>query len=37
MIYSLDEIGGHPQGTQVLSSIGTDDFTDGADGLIVFT
>jgi len=37
MTYSLDEIGGHPQGTQVLASVGTADFTDGADGLIVFS
>jgi hypothetical protein len=34
-MYSVDGIGNHPTGYQVLSSIGTNSFTDAADGLIV--
>ena len=35
--YSLDEIGGHPAGYEVLTSLGTASFTNAADGLIGFT
>jgi hypothetical protein len=34
-IYTLDGIGNHPTGAQVLSSIGTNSFTDAEDGLVV--
>jgi hypothetical protein len=34
--YALDGIGQHPDGYQALGSIGTNSFTDGADGLMVF-
>jgi hypothetical protein len=36
-VYSLDGIGIHPDGYQALGSIGTNSFTDGADGLMVFS
>jgi hypothetical protein len=35
-LYSLDGIGQHPAGYQALGSIGTNSFTDAADGLMVF-
>ena len=35
--YSLDGIGIHPEGSQALGSIGTNSFTDAADGLMIFT
>lgn len=35
--YSLDQLGGHPAGTELLGSIGTDQFTGGADDLWAFT
>lgn len=34
-IYSADGIGNHPAGYEILSSIGTNSFTDAADGLVV--
>lgn len=34
--YTVDGIGNHPTGYQSLSSLGTNSFTDGADGLILF-
>ncbi len=34
--YSLDGIGNHPAGYQSLTSVGTNSFTDAADGLVVF-
>jgi hypothetical protein len=34
-IYSLDGIGNHPVGMENLASVGTANFTDGADGLTV--
>lgn len=33
--YTVDGIGNHPEGYQVLSSIGTNSFTDAADGLAI--
>jgi len=36
-IYALDEIGGHPAGYELLTSLGTASFTNAADGLIEFT
>jgi len=36
-IFSLDGIGNHPAGTEILSSLGTPSFTDGADGLVCAT
>ena len=36
-VYSLDGIGNHPEGAELLGSIGTPSFLDAADGLIVFT
>jgi hypothetical protein len=35
-VYALDGIGQHPDGYQALGSIGTNSFTDAADGLMVF-
>jgi Secretion system C-terminal sorting domain len=37
MVYSLDQIGGHPNGIEVLGAIGTADFTGAADELWGFT
>lgn len=34
-IYGADGIGNHPAGYEILSSIGTNSFTDAADGLVV--
>ncbi|MCU0319483.1 MAG: T9SS type A sorting domain-containing protein [Flavobacteriales bacterium] len=34
-IYGADGIGNHPPGYEILSSIGTNSFTDAADGLVV--
>ncbi len=34
--YAIDGIGQHPEGYQALGSIGTNSFTDAADGLMVF-
>ncbi|MEZ4756278.1 MAG: T9SS type A sorting domain-containing protein [Flavobacteriales bacterium] len=34
-IFSADGIGNHPAGYEILSSIGTNSFTDAADGLVV--
>jgi len=36
-MYSLDQIGGHPEGTEVLTYFGTNQFTGGADGVMGFT
>lgn len=36
LVYSLDGIGQHPDGYQALGSIGTNSFTDAADGLMIF-
>jgi len=33
--YTVDGIGNHPEGYQILSSIGTNSFTDAADGLAI--
>ena len=35
--YSIDEIGNHPPGYEVLNATGTQTFTGGADGLITFS
>lgn len=37
MTYSLDELGGHPAGTEQTDYIGTDQFTGGADDFWAFT
>jgi hypothetical protein len=34
-VYTVDGIGNHPEGYQILSSIGTNSFTDAADGLAI--
>ncbi|MBK7383235.1 MAG: T9SS type A sorting domain-containing protein [Flavobacteriales bacterium] len=34
--YSVDGIGNHPAGYQSLGALGTNSFTDGADGLVMF-
>jgi hypothetical protein len=34
-LYGADGIGNHPAGYEILSSIGTNSFTDAADGLVV--
>ena len=36
-VYSLDGIGNHPDGAQLLSSLGTNSFTGGEDGFMLFT
>lgn len=36
-IYSMDGLGVHPAGTEVLSSLGTNSFTDNADELMCMT
>ncbi|MGB1318336.1 MAG: T9SS type A sorting domain-containing protein, partial [Flavobacteriales bacterium] len=35
--YSIDGIGVHPEGTENLTSIGTESFADAADGFMMFT
>jgi hypothetical protein len=34
-VYTVDGIGNHPEGYQILSSIGTNSFNDAADGLAI--
>ena len=36
-VYSLDGIGNHPEGAELLGSLGTPSFTGGADALFLFT
>jgi hypothetical protein len=36
-IYSMDGLGVHPQGTEVISALGTDSFTDDADEIMLMT
>ncbi len=36
-LYSLDNIGNHPAGTEVLTSLGTNSFTDNEDGMMAMT
>lgn len=37
LMYSLDGIGNHPQGSQALGSIGSNSFTNAEDGLMIFS
>jgi hypothetical protein len=36
-LYSLDNIGNHPTGTEVLTSLGSNSFTDNEDGMMCMT
>ncbi|MBK7239680.1 MAG: T9SS type A sorting domain-containing protein [Flavobacteriales bacterium] len=36
-LYSVDNLGNHPAGTEITSSLGTASFVGGEDGLIAFT
>ncbi|MBK9759608.1 MAG: T9SS type A sorting domain-containing protein [Flavobacteriales bacterium] len=36
-LYSLDGIGNHPEGDEILASIGTNSFANNEDGMLLFT